>query len=94
MIEQEGRERNLIDSVEQITFSGQYARKTGQPVIYITERAVFELRPDGVYLTEAAPGVDVQTQILDVMGFRPKMEAGGPERMDPRIFSEGLMGLK
>lgn len=94
VIDREGRERKLIDSVEQITFSGQYARKTGQPVIYITERAVFELRPDGVYLTEAAPGVDVQTQILDVMGFRPKMEAGGPERMDPRIFSEGLMGLK
>ena len=57
----------FIDTVEQITFSGKYANKVGQPVMYITERAVFELREDGVYLTEVAPGIDIQTQILDHM---------------------------
>ena len=40
--------------------------------MYITERAVFELREDGVYLTEVAPGIDIQTQILDHMGIRTK----------------------
>ena len=41
-----------------------------------------------------APGIDVQTQVLDLMGFAPKMEEGGPKLMDARIFSDGLMGLK
>ncbi|MPM40093.1 Caffeate CoA-transferase [bioreactor metagenome] len=93
IISQEGVERKFIDTVEQITFSGKYASKTGQPVMYITERAVFELRPDGVYLTEVAPGIDVQTQVIDLMGFVPKMD-GTPKLMDGRIFSDALMGLK
>ena len=94
VVDQEGREQKMIHTVEQITFSGKYAVKTGQPVMYITERAVFELRPDGVYLTEIAPGIDLKTQVLDLMGFTPRMEAGGPKLMDARIFSDGLMGLK
>ena len=94
VIDSEGRSKKMLDKVEQITFSGHYAIKTGQPVMYITERAVFELRPDGVYLTEVAPGIDIQTQVLDQMDFTPKMEAGGPKLMDARIFADGLMGLK
>ncbi|MPM75378.1 Acetate CoA-transferase YdiF [bioreactor metagenome] len=93
IIAQEGTERKFIETVEQITFSGAYARKTGQKVMYITERAVFELRADGVYLTEVAPGIDVQTQVIDLMGFAPKLD-GAPALMDARIFSDGLMGLK
>lgn len=94
VVDREGNEKKLIEAVEQITFSGKYAVKTGQSVLYITERAVFELRADGVYLTEVAPGIDVQTQIVDLMGFVPKQEPGGPKQMDARIFSDGLMGLK
>ena len=92
-IVKEGRTRKFIESVEQITFSGDYARKRGKKVLYITERAVFELRPDGLWLTEIAPGIDLETQILAEMEFAPKMEPGGPKRMDERIFREGLMGL-
>lgn len=91
-ITKEGKSKKFIKEVEQITFSGAYANKTGQPVLYITERAVFELRPDGVYLTEVAPGIDVQTQILDLMDFVPKMD-GEPKLMDARIFRDELMGL-
>ena len=94
VIDQEGREWKFIDAVEQITFSGAYANKIGQPVVYITERAVFELRKDGVYLIEVAPGIDIQTQIIDLMGFVPKMDANGPELMDARIFADTLMGFK
>lgn len=93
IIEQEGKSDKFIDTVEQITFSGKYANKVGQPVMYITERAVFELREDGVYLTEVAPGIDIQTQIIDHMGFTPKMD-GEPKLMDERIFKDKLMGLK
>ncbi len=94
IITQEGKERKFIETVEQITFSGVYANKTGQSVKYITERAVFELRNDGVYLIEVAPGIDVQTQVIDLMGFAPKTDAGGPKLMDACIFADGLMGLK
>lgn len=93
IINQEGKEQKFIDTVEQITFSGAYATKTNQPVMYITERAVFELRPDGVYLIEVAPGIDLQTQVIDLMGFVPKMD-GAPKLMDSRIFTDALMGLK
>ena len=91
VIDQEGKEKKFIDQVEQITFSGVYAQKVSQPVLYITERAVFELRSDGVFLTEVAPGIDVQTQILDLMDFQPKIDN---RLMDARIFSDSLMGLK
>lgn len=93
IIDQEGKSDKFIDTVEQITFSGKYATKVKQPVMYITERAVFELREDGVYLTEVAPGIDIQTQILDHMGFVPKMD-GKPKLMDARIFKDDLMGLE
>lgn len=90
---QEGAEKKFIDTVEQITFSGPYAASLNQPVMYITERAVFELRKDGVYLIEIAPGVDLQKDILDLMDFVPKMD-GEPKLMDARIFTDELMGLK
>lgn len=93
IIDQEGHEKKMIENVEQITFSGKYAQKTRQPVKYITERAVFELRPDGMYLTEVAPGIDIQTQIINLMEFAPKMDAGGPKLMDKCIFNNELMEL-
>jgi propionate CoA-transferase len=92
VILQEGREKKFVDAVEQITFSGQYARKVGQPVMYITERAVFELRPNGLYLTEIAPGIDLQTQVLDLMDFQPEIDPD-LRLIDLRIFRDELMGL-
>ena len=94
IIDQEGRQKKLIDTVEQITFSGEYANKTGQPVMYITERAVFKLEKDGIHLIEIAPGIDLQTQVLDMMDFKPIIPEGGPKLMDERIFRDEPMGLK
>ena len=94
IIDQEGKQKKLIDTVEQITFSGEYANKTGQPVMYITERAVFKLEKDGVHLVEIAPGIDLQTQVLDLMEFAPIIPEGGPKLMDERIFRDEPMGLK
>ena len=92
-IVQEGRAQKLVDHVEQITFSGAYARRKGQRVFYITERAVFRLTSEGVELIEIAPGMDLERDVLAHMGFRPIIS---PElrEMDGRIFADGPMGLK
>lgn len=92
-ITQEGRNIKFKETVEQITFSGTYANKVKQPVMYITERAVFELREDGMHLTEIAPGIDLQTQVLDLMEFEPIVEKN-LKLMDARIFQPEKMGLK
>jgi len=69
----EGKNRKFIHAVEQITFSGDYAASIGQPVLYITERAVFQLTPEGIELLEVAPGIDIERDILAHMDFRPLM---------------------
>ena len=88
----EGTNKKFIDSVDQITFSGNRAMKLEQPVMYITERAVFELKEDGLHLTEIAPGIDIQKDILDVMDFAPIIN-NNLKLMDKRIFIDELMGL-
>ena len=91
-IHKDGEGIKFVDKVQQITFSGDYARKTGQKILYITERAVFELTEQGVTLTEIAPGVDMEKDILAHMGFRPAISQN-LKQMDPRIFREEKMGL-
>lgn len=89
---QEGRQQKLVDAVQQITFSADYAKKKKQPVLFITERAVFRLEPDGLHLMELAPGISLERDILPHMGFTPMIDENLRE-MDPRIFAEGPMGL-
>lgn len=90
---QEGKMKKFIKKVEQVTFSADYANETGQEVTYVTERAIFELTPDGLLLTHIAPGVRVQEDIIDQMEFRP-IVAKELEIIDPIIFNEGLMNLE
>ncbi|SDF81882.1 acyl CoA:acetate/3-ketoacid CoA transferase [Sporolituus thermophilus] len=89
----EGKAKKFLKHVEQITFSGAYAQKVKQPVMYITERAVFKLTPEGMMLTEIAPGVDLEKDILAQMEFKPIISPD-LKLMDERIFLEKPMGLK
>jgi len=91
-IVKEGRNIKFKKNVEQITFSGRYARKTGQEVFYLTERAVFKLGADGLELIEIAPGIDLERDVLAQMEFRPIIKE--LRLMDERIFRDELMGLK
>lgn len=90
---QEGKAKKFIKQVQQITFSGKYASEIKQPVIYVTERAVFELIDGKLTLTEIAPGVDLKTHILDQMEFTPAI-AEDLKEMDPGMFEEHWGKLK
>ena len=71
VIKRNGDISKLVQAVDQITFSGPQALVRGQEVVYVTERAVFRLTKEGIRLEEIAPGVDLQRDILDHMGFKP-----------------------
>ncbi|MEQ8823365.1 MAG: CoA-transferase [Filomicrobium sp.] len=88
---QEGRSRKFVKAVEQVTFSGNFARDRSQPVIYVTERCVFQLTPGGLELIEVAPGIDIDRDILAQMDFEPVIHK--PVPMEPRIFVDEPMGL-
>lgn len=79
--------RKFLAQVEQITFNGEYALACGQHVMFITERAVFRLTPAGLLLTEIAPGVDLQRDILALMDFTPQIDPDC-RLMDPRLFCD------
>jgi propionate CoA-transferase len=70
-IMREGTIRKFVDHVEQVSFSGAVAAESGREILYVTERAVFELTANGLRLTEVAPGIDIQTQILNLIDFEP-----------------------
>ena len=91
-IVKEGRSRKFVKRVEQITFNGSYAAEKGVPVLYVTERCVFRRTADGMELTEVAPGIDVERDILAHMDFKPIVKK--PALMDARIFHEPLMMLE
>ncbi|RZK75904.1 MAG: acyl CoA:acetate/3-ketoacid CoA transferase, partial [Methylobacterium sp.] len=73
-IVQEGRSRKFVGSVEQNTFSGPFAQERRQPVLYVTERCVFNLTQAGLELIEVAPGIDIGRDILAHMDFTPVIE--------------------
>jgi propionate CoA-transferase len=90
-IVKEGRARKFVKAVEQVTFSGNYAAGKSQPVIYVTERCVFQLTPGGLELIEVAPGIDIEKHILAQMDFKPIINK--PIPMDRRIFLDEPMDL-
>ncbi len=88
----EGAINKFRETMEHITFSAKQAIKTNQPVLYITERAVFRLTPNGIMLCEIAPGVEMEKEILAHMPIQPLISPD-LKQMDPRIFKAEKMGL-
>ena len=73
--------------------------RRGQRVLYVTERAVFRLVPQGdgaggeLELCEIAPGIDLQRDVLAHMAFQPRI-AADLKTMDARLFRAEPLGLR
>ena len=92
VIVKEGKSKKFIKEVEHRTFSGSYAARRGQPVLYVTERCVFRLSDRGMELIEVAPGIDIEANILQHMDFEPIVD--NPHQMDEAIFLDESMALR
>lgn len=93
VIRHDGKPGKFIPKCDHITFSSQFAQDTDQEVLFITERAVFSLVNRKMILTEIAPSVDLQKDILDNMGFMPEISPS-LKLMDERLFRPEKMGLE
>ncbi|KSV86503.1 CoA-transferase [Sinorhizobium fredii USDA 205] len=92
VIEKEGKLKKLVNQVEHVTFSGRRAIEQGQDITYVTERCVMKLTPEGIVLTEIAPGVDLQAHILDQSEF-PLIVSDKLKVTDAALFHEAPIGL-
>ncbi|GBG27094.1 Succinyl-CoA:3-ketoacid coenzyme A transferase 1, mitochondrial [Hondaea fermentalgiana] len=92
-IDQEGS-IPMFKPIREVTFSGARALAQGQDIKYVTERAVFELTPQGLELVEVAPGIDLDKDVLAHMDPKPIVRRDTIKEMDPRIFQEQPMDLQ
>jgi acyl CoA:acetate/3-ketoacid CoA transferase len=88
----EGKVKKLVPEVEHVSFSGRRAQAQGQEITYVTERCVLNLAKDGVTVTEIAPGIDLQKDVLAQAGFALKV-AGNLRTMPAALFKAEKLGL-
>ena len=92
-ITKEGKVKKLVESVEQISFSGPRAIDQGQEIVYVTERCVLRLEKEGVTVTELAPGVDLKRDVLAQAEF-PLRVAKDIRKMEPALFHPAPINLR
>ncbi|MEM8630381.1 MAG: acyl CoA:acetate/3-ketoacid CoA transferase [Pseudomonadota bacterium] len=92
VIDKEGHTAKFVEAVDQVSFSGKRAKAQGQRATYVTERCVVELRDDGLTVTEIAPGVDLERDVLGQAGTSLRV-AADLKVMDHALFQPGLFGL-
>ena len=93
VIDKEGKIAKIVPKVDQVSFSGRRARVQGQDITYVTERCVIRLMQDGLTVTEIAPGLDLQRDILD-QAATPLRVAADLRQMDSRLFRPELIELQ
>jgi acyl CoA:acetate/3-ketoacid CoA transferase len=92
-IQKEGKVKKLVEAVEQISFSGPRAVAQNQDITYVTERCVMRLEPEGVTVTEIAPGIDLERDILAQAEF-PLRIANDCRKMDPALYQPEPLNLQ
>jgi acyl CoA:acetate/3-ketoacid CoA transferase len=92
-IQRDGSVAKFVPQVEHVTFSGRRAREQRQHVTYVTERCVIRLLERGLTVTEIAPGVDLERDVLGGAAIELKV-APDLKAMDARLFRPEPMGLE
>ena len=87
-----GRHQKFVRTLEQVCYNARLGRQREQVALFVTERAVFRVGPDGLELIEIAPGLDAERDVIAKMGFRP-IVSPDLKTMDERIFKPRSMGL-
>jgi propionate CoA-transferase len=78
-IVREGKVRKFVERAAHVTYRvREGVARRGQKATVVTERAVFRVDPDGLTLTEVAPGIDIRSQVLGHMEY-------APVRIDPQL---------
>ena len=78
----------FTDKVDEITFSGKQALATGKRVFYATNVGVFQLTPRGMELMRVAPGIDIQSDILNATRMKVVLpESGEVPLVDASIIT-------
>ncbi len=87
-IEKEGKSRKFVKRADHITYRLREGVVKGQQALLITERAVFSVTPEGLFLEEIAPGIELQSQVLDLMDFAPVGIREPLPIMDRKLFQQ------
>ena len=91
VIDKEGKIAKIVPQVDQISFSGKRAVAQGQDATYITERCVMRLTENGLVVTEIAPGLDLERDVL-AQAATPLGVADNLRTMDAKLFRPEPMG--
>jgi acyl CoA:acetate/3-ketoacid CoA transferase len=89
----EGKHQRFVPEVQHVTFSGRRAQQLGQEVVFVTERCVIRLLPEGLTVTEVSPGISVERDIVGQTAVALRISPDVRE-MDPRLFRPDAMGLR
>jgi len=92
-IVKEGKIKKMVDHVEQISFSGVEAAKSGREIYYVTERCTFKLINGKVTLIDVAPGMNIEKDIIGQMEFKPEI-AAEVKVIPSEIYGEVWGGLR
>lgn len=92
VINQEGKIAKVVPEVDQVSFSGKRAIAQGQEATYITERCVMKLTEGGLEVTEIAPGLDLERDVLAQAGT-PLKVSDNLRVMDTALFNPDPIGL-
>ena len=91
-IDREGKIAKFVDKVDQVSFSGKNAIRQGQDITYVTERCVVKLTDKGLMVTELAPGLELQRDVLD-QAATPLLVSPDLKPMDAALFRPEPIGL-
>ena len=92
LITKEGKVAKIVEKVDHVSFSGRRGVAQGQDVTYVTERCVMKLTPQGLVVTEIAPGMDVDRDVL-AQAQTPLTVSQDLRVMDAGLFQPETFGL-